>query len=143
MRLECMPTVHSAVHATHCAQLLQPQRMCGTLKRILMLQEEVVRTTPVMLIAACVLVLGSVRFSGLARAALGPTARFYSSLGNQHNTRCSIGLQHAYTVASALADFVDVALMLLALLLLLRYNYVMLLGLKLNSDPLVSSNNLE
>lgn len=92
-------------------------------------QEDVLRAVPVMLISACLRTLFTVRvFSLLA-------ALFYPPADPGHAVS---PLGHASLVAKSMADFVDVSLMTLALLLLLRYNFLELPKLQLQPDPQVS-----
>lgn len=99
------------------------------------LQEEVIRTAPVVLIFACLVVLGSARCLALLRALLYSPNRSNSAHGEPPGMTRRSPVRHALAVISALTDFADVALMVLALLFLLRYNYVLLPKLQMNPDP--------
>lgn len=81
-----------------------------------------------MLISGCVVVLFTVRMVMLLAAVCYPrtvSGRPVTVFG------------HIILIAASIADFVDVGLMVLALLLLLRYNYVVLPKLQLHPDPQV------
>lgn len=85
------------------------------------------QAVPVMLISACVGTLFTVRIFTLLAAAFYPRV----TSGRQNVTP----LAHASLIVTSLLDFVDVALMAIALLLLLKYNYVVLPQLYVQPDP--------
>lgn len=95
------------------------------------------RAVPIVLLAACCLVLFAVRCVVLLQAVLTPPAAPRDVQAVSQASASAAHRRHASAILAAAVDFVDVAMLTLALALLLRYSYRVLPQLRLQPDPLV------
>eukprot|EP00892_Ulva_mutabilis_P005892 jgi/Ulvmu1/3675/UM017_0089.1 len=98
--------------------------------------EGFMRAVPIVLLAACCLALFVVRCGALLQAALTPPAVPRDVAAVSQASARAAHRRHASAILAAAADFVDVAMLAIALGLLLRYSYHALPQLRLQPDPL-------
>jgi hypothetical protein len=100
-------------------------------------QEEAINAVPVVLMAACVAILVAVRTINLVTAVTWGKSAPSTHLTYEAPQARKLAWQKVTAVATAIAEFSDVALMLIALSLLLTYHFVHLPVLRLIPDPQV------
>lgn len=100
------------------------------------------RAVPIVLLAACCLILLAVRIGALLQTVLSPPAAPRDAAAVSQESARAAQRRHASAILAAAADFVDVTMLAVALALLLRYSYGALPQLRLQPDPLVSPVDL-